>query len=290
MIKRLISLCLISVLLFSGTDYVFAEDYPEELKAGNILSFTKYCAEQEDFYRACSELDRLNSYYPAYLPQETYLVSKAYYLYRGRQYDAVSAMKEHINAAPSLSVFAADSCLMKGKYSEIPDILSPLFKQKKVSLPAVKRSMLASALLEDESGLEKLERLYAADYSACRQLSLNGKDMLSKLKSPAAGAFLGIIPGAGYIYADNSPTGLAASAVTVICGILSFAAYRSGSRKSCAVLAAVGFCFYGGNIVGGYLETKRYNRSLKNKLIDESLSLLETDREEIYTAEGIGKK
>ncbi len=291
MIKKLISLCLTAVLLLSGTDFVFADDFPDEFSAGNILSFTKFCAEQEDFCRACSELDRLKLYHPSFLLPESYLISKAYFLYRGRQFESVLEMKEQICVVPSLSVFVSDSFLMKRNYQEIPGILDPFLndKDESVFLPAAKRRILAAALLEDESGLAKLEKLYAADYSACRKLSSDGKDMLSKLKSPAAGAFLGIIPGAGYAYADNIPTGLAALSVTVICGLLSFAAYRSGSRKSSAFLAAAGICFYGGNIVGGYLETKKYNRSLKNKLIDNSLSVLKTDREELFNNKGIGK-
>ncbi len=98
-------------------------------------------------------------------------------------------------------------------------------------------------------------------------LSLNletiSKIVNAKEKKPLVAGFLGVIPGAGYIYSGHTTTGISS---LVLNGLLGYATYTSFKSENYGVGILTGMfstAFYIGNISGGYKAAKRYNETQK---------------------------
>lgn len=81
-----------------------------------------------------------------------------------------------------------------------------------------------------------------------------------KSKSPALAGVLGVIPGAGYLYAGHKQTALSS---LIVNGLMAYACYTSFEKgnKGLGILTGVfGLSFYIGNIQGSVKSAKRYNR------------------------------
>ncbi len=87
----------------------------------------------------------------------------------------------------------------------------------------------------------------------------------AKAKSPTVAAFLGIIPGLGYLYTEKPK-----AALTSFCfnGLMMFASYDLVRREEYGMAALCGFFtvnFYLGNIVGSYRSAKDRKRKLNEQ-------------------------
>lgn len=266
---------------------------PEELSASNILGFAKSRAAAGDFYRAAVELDRLKGYYPNYLTDDLFLVSKYYYLFNGAQYSTLLFdYNSRGRLFRQLDIFAADSLFAGGEYYAMDKLLENNYADS--SFPyhemVFKRCLLAGLFTENEERLASLEKLYAVEYSAYKELIDSTAADLSKRKKPFLAAALGLFPGGGYAYAGNVNTGLVALVVVSLSGILSYTAYNNGSKLPAFFLGTVGTLFYGGSIIGGYLSAIKFNRALREDVArncSQALSIPQ-DRETLYMKYGIG--
>ncbi|MDR3237506.1 MAG: hypothetical protein LBT84_03295 [Spirochaetia bacterium] len=315
--KKIALLKALLTLLFMLTQFPlraetagYNENVPYELAPRSILGFAKHLAGEGDFYRALSELDRLNGYYPNFLPEQRYIISKSFFLFSGGRYEDVQKTwalptgcrsaeraqdvqktRSGFPGTPGLWVFAADTYLASADYSKMDTLLRGVDTDdvlyKNILL---KRRILASVVLEDRNALAVLEQLYSGEYSAYRELAAASSAMLAEKKSPALAALCGIFPGAGYAYAGNFYTGVVAFIVAAVSGALSYAAYANNSKLTAFFIGTIGTFFYGGSILGGYLSAKKFNRSLTEETaygMARGMSFTE-DYENIYNRDGIG--
>ena len=103
------------------------------------------------------------------------------------------------------------------------------------------------------------------DSSKYRELVNYSKKEYGNLKSPLAGGLLGLIPGMGYIYSEEMGTGITAFFVVAISATASYFAFTTNNKAIGIFVGAIGTFFYTGNVVGGYLAARRYNRRKMQK-------------------------
>lgn len=123
------------------------------------------------------------------------------------------------------------------------------------------------AQLEEFDKIEENYALISEDYIYKEYLSQNIQTIKSitslEQKKPVLAGFLGIIPGAGYMYSGHITTGISS---LVLNGLLGYATYTSFKTENYGIGILTGMfstAFYIGNISGGYKAAKRYNSSQK---------------------------
>ncbi len=266
-------------------------EIPEEFSAEKISSFVNYLVENGDYYRAYSELKRLESYYPGYISPFCYNITESYIFYKSRQYDKIlnkCNKKEYDESSCAENIFIIDSLLKSGNFNHpemIKYLTNDLCSGSEYSTYYHKRILYRSVF----NRFNDYEIQAPADYSEYNDSYNYAVYLRSEKKSPIFGAFSGIIPGMGYLYAGEAGTGIVAFIVTAAGSAITYGAYINGVEPLAAVSGAATFFFYTGSIAGGYMQTVKYNRRLSEQLIlrlDKDF-MLEKDIDSIYIKCGL---
>lgn len=263
----------------------------KEMSPENISSFVRSLISSGEYYRAHTELSRLNEYYPGYLSPFCYNITESYILYKSGRYDDILALNSETAGEEhqcGMNLFRIDSYLKSRErnYEKIPDGLldsqcgipfySPFYAKRRdyySILNSFSRDLDIPVMTDDEYK-------YSAEYA---------KEISMDKKSPAAGLISGIIPGMGYIYAGETGTGIVAMIVIAAGTAITWGAHVNDVEPLAAVSGAATFFMYSGSIAGGYMATARYNRELSKKLIlrlDKDF-MLDRDIDDIYIKCGI---
>lgn len=261
------------------------------MTAKSILDFTRYCVDHNEYFRASAELDRLASYYPDFLSPAVCALSRQYILFRGGQYgDIIRELPADEDMHPSARIFGADAFFMKNDFASMKLLLEKIPSSLYYSDMTAKRRLLAHIMMDGSDSPGSLERLYASDFSAYRELAEYAGRVNSTRRSPCLALAAGAIPGMGYIYSGNTSTGLVAMGVILVSGALTCLAWDSGNRGPAVFLGSITAFFYGGSVLGGYMAANRYNRDLRESLKQDLIyrSSMLKDQDEIYRKEGIG--
>ncbi|MCL2025621.1 MAG: hypothetical protein FWG92_02320 [Leptospirales bacterium] len=257
----------------------------------SILGFAMHCASTGDFYRAYAELERLEGYYPGFVNESAMLVSKSYFLFNEMRYVELDAIYSSFPTARALWVFKSDMYFLSGDYNKMNDILNSAHSGEPFYNELLfKRRLLVGIMLESDSLLESLEELHKNEYGAYMELVSASKMLLAEKKSGALALACGIFPGGGYAYAGNFPTGFVAFSVIALSAVLTYTAYVTDNHLTAFFIGTVGTLFYGGSILGGYLEAARFNKEVREETAHNLLyrmSLLD-DHKRIYERDGIG--
>lgn len=278
------------LLQFPASKIYAAADQTDHYSPEKIISFTEYLVEKGEYYRAWTELRRLESYYPGYIPAERFDVTALYLMYKGEQYSEISEYSRGRETGCAAGIIIADSFLMTGdfssglalidKYSEScsDEMLRENYTRRKAYI-----SLVTGEVYSDGKAALRPE------LSGYRDLVQYSERMHEARKSPALAALLGVFPGAGYIYAGDDGTGFVAMTVVAIFGAVSYGSYVNGIEPLAILAGAVTFFFYGGNIAGGYLEAMKYNETVDNMIEKKARSVLDLDRDvdRIYLRFGI---
>jgi len=109
-------------------------------------------------------------------------------------------------------------------------------------------------------------------------------------KKPALALALGAVPGLGYAYSEEKATGGVALLVISVLSALTYYSFKTDNQSIGIFIGAAAGFFYAGNIAGGYMAAKKYNRNSYNALKDDLFERLrlEEDRESLYKSYGIG--
>ncbi|MCU0821409.1 MAG: hypothetical protein MUC95_02910, partial [Spirochaetes bacterium] len=270
-----------------------------EFQAEKIIGFAKQLVLKEEYYRAYVELERCRSYYPLYLTDSAYHISEIYLLFRGKRYDemmAKTALKEKGNIGRLDSVFAADAYLNLSQFDRALSLIEPaagyaaesdnrLFLKKRLFLSYIflKRIDKAGKLIEDDK-----ER--GADTAGFKDAIGYTRDYFDTEKNPYSAAALGMIPGLGYVYSGQKETGIAAFLVVSIFSALTYYSFKTDNAPLGVFFGAAGTFFYAGNILGGYMASKKYNAAALENLKDYLFNSMKLgqDRDDIYNKYGIG--
>ncbi|MCP4136167.1 MAG: NAD(P) transhydrogenase subunit alpha [bacterium] len=287
-------LLLIPVQLFSLEEESKEQGKKEtiaEYSAPAILGFTRHLISKKEYYRASLELQRLNSFYPGFISPIQFRVTESYLQFQGAQYKHI--LKHSSYMGPEL-LFKTDAALVLQDYSQADRLLSswnygndPLF-----DLYFIKRRFFRS--LAANPGIEPAEDFskifQGEEFRKYRELIAYSHEQYDMLKKPVAAFFLGLLPGMGYVYAGNKNTGIVALIAISITGALSYFAFSTNNEPIGIFVGAIGTFFYTGSIVGGYMETQRYNRRImerRSRYLAEQMNFDE-DRESIFRSRGIG--
>ena len=260
----------------------------------------KFLISKQEYYRANVELNRLKSYYPNFIPFGKYHITGRYLLFKGEQFDEIiKSRPDQTGIIKKIDdIFTVDSYHMKKNYLKADHIISSwIFCNKSIDNSLdfdkyyFKRKMFNLMMMSKFDSIYKLKNQYQCiDFSKYNELVKYAKKEYDMLKYPMAGAFLNLIPGMGYIYSDNVGTGITAFIVISLSATASYFAFRTNNKTIGIFVAAVGTFLYSGNVVGGYLAAKRYNRDrltgLNNYLLNK-LSFYD-DRDEIFNRFGTG--
>lgn len=278
------------------------DGFPPEYRPGAIIAFTNSLIDAGEYYRAYAELSRLRALHPGALAESRLYTSELYLLFMGRQYRELAARKPA--GAPDRllgaidAVFKADGRFARGDIAAADSIIRnrpELFGiDSTIDEYFVKRLLAADILLARRDAMreiadERLQAVNGIDVSKYRELMRYSGERLDALKSPAAAIACGIVPGMGYVYADRTGTGILALVVITIFSTFTYFAFNTHNEHIGIATGAIAGFFYGGSIVGGYLETKKYNRELMESLagaVSEEL-MFEGDRRTLFRKHGI---
>ncbi len=121
----------------------------------------------------------------------------------------------------------------------------------------------AQAALEHKCALDGNLSAFAASSAALNRLASAPR------KDPTTAILLGIIPGAGYLYAEQPRNALVSLLVN---GVLAYAVYTSFKTENYGlgiIVGAFSISFYGGNIIGSGTSAKQYNEKIKRNALTE---------------------
>ncbi len=261
-----------------------------EFTQDKISSFTCSLVESGEYYRAYVELLRLNSYYPSSVPASVFSITSNYLFYKSKKYTDLlefdaGAIQEDIFIPVSL--FRIDSLIKLNRKEEAESELLKLYGRKdskKYSGYLNKRSAYLAIMNNNNSSINPQN-----DLSEYDELFTFSENIYESRKNPYLGALAGIIPGMGFVYAGETGTGIVAMIIVGAGSAVTYASYRDGWDSLAVISGAITFFFYGGSILGGYMQTKRYNDSLvttlEMKLKRELMP--ERDLDEIYFKFGL---
>jgi hypothetical protein len=269
-----------------------ADDY----SAASLLRFTRFLIGKQEYYRALVELKRLNSYHPGFLPPAAFHVTGLYLLSMGKQYsdsiDTKLPAGDPVLAAAGLvfrcdaAIGASDSVLLESLLASWQYGSEPFFDR------CIKKRQLYAHLAAGRyrAANETCGLPGVPDYSDCRTMISMARSGLSGGKKPWLAAVLGLVPGAGYLYAGEIATGIFALLLIAADAVLTYFAFRTHNDVIGYFSGAVGGLLYAGSVAGGYFAARRYNVrrfETARPSLSDGLKLGE-DREELYNRYGIG--
>jgi hypothetical protein len=296
-LRYIFFLCLfIPNIVFS--DFKTNINEPSEYSSKSLLSFTRNLVSKSEYYRAYVELNRLNSYYPDFLSINEILTSKHYILFKADKFSDVINFECKDSEFKKIDLlFKFDSYISKSNFKDAEKLISSWDYGGNSFFDAIfiKRKLFLNYLNNNIDGAftfySKSLNYFNKDVHSVKDIIDYTINENKKFKSPLTGAMLGIVPGLGYAYADNTNTGIVALIVVLFNYSLSYFAFNSNNDSIGFFTASIGTFFYGGSILGGYMESVRYNnnirRNINNNLMEELK--FKQDRDQIYTKYGIGK-
>ena len=247
----------------------------------NIQGYMNHLFRLGEYSRARNELYRIKSLYPGRVSEIQCNITETHFLY-------VEVLKKR-GESPFLGLYTFDSLAALGRLAESEKVIHEDFGNITEPLrEMLKRRQIMAELLNDrtvtvpasETGMQTDDVRRIIEYTRVERLNR---------KNPWTGAGLSVIPGCGYIYADQMLTGVVAGIVISGLSVLTYYAFHTGNSPAGVVLGAAAVFFYGGNIIGGYRDTLRYNSAIDEKCrgyLDAKLNL-ERDRRRIVSSFGL---
>ena len=242
----------------------------DDLTQDKISSFACSLIQDGEYYRAYVELLRLNSFYPSYISGSTFNISASYLFYKSKKYNDILNINFNDidgNMTVPFSIFRIDSFLKLNRKDEAAAEISKLNNldaSKQYTAYLSKREKYLAALMEPQ-----------------------GYD--ENMKKPFVGLIAGIIPGMGYLYAGEKGTAIVSIIMIGTGSAVTYASYKNGLGALSVITGAITFFFYGGSVVGGYMQCKKNNEYLANMLetkLQREL-MLDRDLDEIYLKFGL---
>ncbi|MBP7585349.1 MAG: hypothetical protein KBA61_15010, partial [Spirochaetes bacterium] len=195
-------------------------------------------------------------------------------------------------------IFRADAALSLSRLDGVPGILGDAGPCGELARYRWKRLFVGSLLANDVKGAGVLlnEEAFPADIEGGKErfqamISWSQK-RYDTMADPSLALFAGAVPGLGYAVAGNRPTGVVALIVVTVFSSLTVAAFRTDNAPLGIVLGSAATFFYGGSVLGGYLEAKKQNRlvleGIREGIIDDAG--LEDDRDRLFERYGLRRR
>ncbi len=287
---RFLCLLLCALLVLIRDNPAAGQDFPEEYRPEQIHRFIHSLIQQKEYFRAFAELKRLEILFPGYRDAGSVGVTEMYLAIRGKRYAEVKTSAVFSNNA-HFAIFLAEACFRTGDYTcgaEAAKMKSPADPRLEEAL--VKRRLAGYLMLGRYSDAVNVSQLFREPLRVKAGLLINySMNESGRMRSPAAAAALGVVPGLGYLYAGQGLTGLLAFLVVAMSVLFAVFSFKTDNGAVGAVAGTIGALFYSGSVMGGYLSVKRRNAALSNELaerIDNELDL-DADLDWMNTRHGI---
>ena len=274
----------IHTMVFAGQETPLYDDFAPD----KISSFTCSLIEKGEYYRAYVELLRLKSYYPSFLNTSVYNITSDYLFYKSKKFkDLLITDISEVGDESfiPLSLFRVDSLIKLKRTEDAEYELSKLYlrvESKNYSEYLNKRSVILSILNNKDNKLKD-------QYHEYNDLFIYSENIYHSRKNPILGALAGIIPGMGFVYADESGTGIVSMIVIGAGSAVTYASHQNGMDSLAVISGVITILFYGGSIAGGYMQSVKYNDRLMDTIqIKLNRELMpDRDLEEIYFKFGL---
>ena len=262
-------------------------------------NFIRYLTRNNEYARASLELERTNVLYPGYYDADLFLTTSAYLDFKIGRYSRIlnADIPTLLTGQPHpCNIFRIDALRFSKNFKKAAELSNTVCQppDNDSELNQICRKRIFASNLQEyiKTGISNhTDILHTSEFEAYRELLQYTKKEHKNKVSPAAAAVFGVVPGMGYAYGGDVATGAVAFTVTAVCTAISMLSFNSGMKPAGIVFGAVGFFFYSGSIVGGYMQANRYNQSISDSLmrnIEEKMKLDE-DREKIFNKNGLGK-
>ena len=271
---------------------------PSRYSATSIKSFIQHLQSSDEYFRAYNELLRLRSYYPDYLEESEFCVSRSYFLLMGRQYSQCASLYRSYGGSnttcrKALAVYSFDADIYRGgKPGKDYFHTLPLESDDLFSRSVEKRKFMLLLLHDNFTGTGDFTDADGSRTELYSNLMEYTKAARQEKKSSITALFCGIIPGAGYMYSGRTNTGIIAGVVVTLLSAVTYGAWATDNQAIGIMTGSITGFFYGGSVLGGYLAAKKHNKSVEENLekyMIEELDL-QQDAKEIYNRFGIGTR
>ncbi len=214
-----------------------------------IAGFANRLVEQREYYRAYQEYQRLYYYYPSLYPYDAFFMASLYCQYQGKQYQLIlDRVGNNLQVKPPVWIFAFDAAFSDISQNlthivmSAPTIESSNNEKTEYETMVLKRKLAYSLLAGDNYNELSPYTALAKEFDLQRiyQYTTFTRD---NLKSPYAALGWGILPGAGYIYSDNTENGIIAAIVIGVCAVVTYFAVDSDNSGIAFVTGAAGTFF-----------------------------------------------
>jgi tetratricopeptide (TPR) repeat protein len=269
--------------------------------AGDVLVITEavqlrvadgFLAEQE-YYRAITEYLRFRFLFPDSEKGDYSLLQIGRAYLQGGETDRAAQTMRDLREKYPFSPLEAQSRYLEGLADwkgKKPQKARGLFEALARDAPETDlapRALAAAALVQleadDPQGAEEALGLFLTRYpdhnragQVLEAVRLLAEYRLLPQKSEVlAGILSGILPGAGYAYAEEFATGFMSLGVNGAFIAATWTAFAQGLEALGALAGGIGLPFYIGNIYGSALAARKWNRAVKNQARDRFYSTLD---------------
>ena len=244
--------------------------------------FAKSIELSGDYGRAIVEYRRLLFYYPNshYKSQALQDILDCYY--KGKKYDeairwGIFILDNGLKEVDKNNVrFKIACCYFRMKnnisardsFNQVIVNENAILKEKSIMLLGL---TYAYEIKWNEAEREfvkiKSDSKYINYAQKCMELCQQGKRL--KYKNPKLAAFLGIIPGLGYLYDGYSQTALSSLVVNGLFMNWTVKAYQNGDHAQGNTVGLFSLGWYSGNIYGSYVSAERRNLKIISELLEK---------------------
>lgn len=263
---------------------------PEEYSQKSLLKFIKNLDNENDYYRARSEINRFINYYPDTSLKNNLLASSWYYTFQLKEYNRIdSPSTDSVDLNNYNLLLHADALWQQNNFGELKSFLSGS------SIPAdnlyFTKRRFAIMLVNKEYTESETFIKNNFQNSTDAYLALIKQTQLANhhYKSMVVAGFAGIFPGGGYLYSGNIGTGVMALVIVGFYTTVTVLSFLTENYVLGGVCAGVTGAFYGGSILGGIMQTSKYNQRLQLEItynIGETLSF-SRDRRDLHKQLGL---
>jgi tetratricopeptide (TPR) repeat protein len=281
------------VALFLGAGPAWAEDETVVLNETVQLRVADGFLAEQEYYRAITEYQRFRFLFPASQRGDYVLLQTGRaYLLGGENDRAVRNFRllgEQFPASPLFprSRYLEGLAVWKGKDRAGAE---RIFEELAAAGPPndqAPRALAALALLrlegDDPRGARERLQCFGAAYpdhpwaAKVREADsrLEAYESLPQKSEVLAGVLSGILPGAGYAYAEEFATGFMSLGVNGAFVAATWAAFANGLEAVGILAGGIGLPFYIGNIYGSVLAARKWNLGVKKQARDPVYTALD---------------
>lgn len=251
-------------------------------EANRLYLFAEELYQTGQYYRAITEYQRFNSYYPNHEMNENVMFKIGLCYFRGKKYRESASAFEEMNHRYSTTPLGKEALLMAGECYRKQGLMTMAEERLRqltknpIREETTVKAFYALGVLYAEIGRpkeaeENFKKL--GENSAYLDLSKRLTEEVdqyraTKKKNPAAAGILAIIPGLGHLYCDRPKDALVSFLINGVFAWGTVESFRQEQYVLGGILAFFELGWYVGNIYSAMGSAYKYNRYQEKKFIE----------------------